>query len=87
MSAIFHLCYLVEIFPSLLLDWKSPAFAQTRVVTTDLITPYPSVLTSCLLMQKNLCVPRMLAFSRLQTAENNFNAYFAKFGKKLITFS
>jgi len=29
MLAIFHMCYLREIFPSLLLDWKSPTFAHS----------------------------------------------------------
>jgi len=54
MSAIFHLCYLIEIFPSLLLDWKNQAFEQTRIVSNDLIPTYLNVLISCLLMQKNL---------------------------------
>jgi hypothetical protein len=43
MSAIFHLCYLIEIFPSLILEWKCPAFTQTRIVSADLIPPYLNV--------------------------------------------
>jgi len=40
-------------------DWKSPAFAQTRIVSTDLIPAYLNVLTSFLLMQKNLFVTQV----------------------------